>query len=252
MRITILQTDIKWAQPKANMVAASKLISENKGADLYVLPEMWTTGFIMEPDSIKEDIQTDQALEWMTQQAISNNCAICGSIAARTQENGYRNRQFFVRPDGTYSFYDKHHLFTYGGEHHSYTPGTKRVTVEYNGIRFLLLTCYDLRFPVWARNKNDYDAIIITANWPENRQNVWQILLRARAIENQCYVIGANRTGQDPNCKYIGRSAIIDAKGRTLAQSDTDKEQCVTADIDINSLDDFRKKFPVLKDRDIF
>lgn len=252
MRITILQTDIKWAQPEENMVAAGRLISEDKGADLYVLPEMWTTGFITKLVCGMDEKQADSALEWMREKAHGNCCAICGSIAVKTGQGEYRNRQYFVRPDGTYDYYDKRHLFAYGGEDKLYTAGDKRVVAEYMGIRFLLQTCYDLRFPVWMRNKNDYDAIIVTANWPENRQNVWQILLRARAIENQCYVIGANRTGKDPSCSYMGRSAIIDAKGRTLAQASTTGQQCVMANIDTGSLMKFRAKFPVLNDRDIF
>lgn len=252
MRIAILQTDIKWAQPYKNMAAAAELMAANKGADLYVLPEMWSTGFITEPEREAEALQTKATLEWMEDIARSNGCAVCGSIAMRTGQGEYRNRLYFVRPDGNSFHYDKRHLFGYGGECKHYTAGNERVIAEYGGMRFLLLTCYDLRFPVWARNKGDYDAMIVTANWPESRQNVWQILLRARAIENQCYVIGANRTGADPSCSYIGRSAIIDAKGATLAQAKAKKEQCVSAEISIGRLQSFRMKFPVLEDRDIF
>lgn len=252
MRITILQTDIEWAQPEKNMVAAGKFISGNDGTDLYVLPEMWTTGFVMEPECCVNDMNTRSTLEWMRGQAADNSCAICGSVAVKTGQNEYRNRQYFVRPDGTYDYYDKHHLFTYGGENALYTPGDKKVIAEYLGIRFLLQTCYDLRFPVWMRNRNDYDAIIVTANWPAKRQNVWHILLRARAIENQCYVIGVNRIGADVSCSYKGNSAIIDAKGHTMVQASTGRQQCITADIDIEGLHGFRTKFPVLDDRDIF
>lgn len=253
VRITILQTDIEWAQPEKNMAVAGKFISgnDNKTA-LYVLPEMWTTGFVMNPECCVNEVNTCATLEWIRGQASDNNCAICGSVAVKTGNKEYRNRQYFVRPDGTYEYYDKHHLFTYGGENISYTPGNKRIIAEYMGIRFLLQTCYDLRFPVWMRNRNDYDAIIVTANWPAKRQDVWQILLRARAIENQCYVIGANRIGTDPSCSYKGNSAIIDAKGRTMVQANADKQQSITADIDVNGLHGFRAKFPVLNDRDIF
>lgn len=161
-----------------------------------------------------------------------------------------RNRFYFVKPDGEFDYYDKRHLFTYGGENKHYAPGERRVVVEYKGIRFLLLTCYDLRFPVWARNRGDYDAIIITANWPESRQHVWDALTKARAIENQCYVIAANRTGCDPNCHYTGGSVIIDAKGHTVTQAKGQAAQTITADIDIEALHTFRCKFPVLDDRD--
>lgn len=252
MKITILQTDVKWAQPEDNQVVANKLISETPHSDLYILPEMWTTGFATSPEGIAEDTDSHNSLEWMQQMANENRCAICGSISVRTQQKQYRNRQYFVLPDGTFFHYDKHHLFSYGGEDKSYTAGTERVIAEYKGVRFLLQTCYDLRFPQWMRYKDDYDAIIIVANWPSSRQNAWQILLRARAIENQCYVIGANRVGQDKNSSYSGYSAIIDAKGQTLAQAQKGKEQTVTAEIDTDSLLRFRSKFPVLKDRDIF
>lgn len=161
-----------------------------------------------------------------------------------------RNRFYFVKPDGEFDYYDKRHMFTYGGENKHYAPGKRRVVVEYKGIRFLLLTCYDLRFPVWARNRGDYDAIIITANWPESRQHVWDALTKARAIENQCYVIAANRTGCDPNCHYTGGSVIIDAKGHTVTQAKGQAAQTITADIDIEALHTFRCKFPVLDDRD--
>ena len=179
-------------------------------------------------------------------------CAVCGSVAVCCTDGLIRNRMYFVLPDGKSYYYDKRHLFAYGGEDKHYVKGGRRVVAEYKGVRFLLQVCYDLRFPVWARNNDDYDAILFAANWPGSRQNVWQVLLRARAIENQCYVIGANRTGSDPLCRYVGRSAIVDAKGKTLAQAKGDAPQVVTADIDIGALNAFRKKFPVLADRDLF
>ena len=186
----------------------------------------------------------------MRRTAAIRQCAICGSLAALAADGTLRNRFYFVKPDGEFDYYDKRHLFTYGGENKHYAPGERRVVVEYKGIRFLLLTCYDLRFPVWARNRGDYDAIIITANWPESRQHVWDALTKARAIENQCYVIAANRTGCDPNCHYTGGSVIIDAKGHTVTQAKGQAAQTITADIDIEALHTFRCKFPVLDDRD--
>lgn len=186
----------------------------------------------------------------MRRTAAIRQCAICGSLAALAADGTLRNRFYFVKPDGEFDYYDKRHLFTYGGENKHYAPGERRVVVGYKGIRFLLLTCYDLRFPVWARNRGDYDAIIITANWPESRQHVWDALTKARAIENQCYVIAANRTGCDPNCHYTGGSVIIDAKGHTVTQAKGQAAQTITADIDIEALHTFRCKFPVLDDRD--
>lgn len=251
MKVTILQTDIKWVQPDKNMVAADKLISNSPDSDLYILPEMWATGFITEPEKDYDHIKYQEALRWMKEIAQNHRCAVCGSLSTRISQLQYRNRLYFIMPNGDYYYYDKHHLFTYGGENKCYTAGNERIVVKYNNIRFLLQTCYDLRFPVWMRYKEDYDAIIVVANWPQNRQNAWNILLKARAIENQCYVIGANRVGKDEKCQYNGNSAIISPQGFTLAEAN-DKEQAITAEIDLEQLNLYRHKFPVLPDRDIF
>ncbi len=252
MRVTILQTDIIWGEPKANHIAAESLMDANIGSDLYVLPEMWSTGFAISPKEIAKEELENSSLEWMTLQAQQRGCAISGSILSTTPSGECKNRHYFVMPDGSYRYYDKRHLFSYGCEGDEYSPGDKRVVVEYKGIRFLLLTCYDVRFPVWIRNTDDYDAIILVANWPESRQNAWHILLRARAIENQCYVIACNRVGQDDKCSYIGRSAIIDFIGKNIAQAKGSYAQALTADINMEDLITFRTKFPVHKDRDHF
>ena len=148
-------------------------------------------------------------------------------------------------------YYDKHHLFTYGGEHNHYTAGDKRVVVEWRGVRILLEICYDLRFPIWSRNRGDYDMIIYVASWPTPRVEAWKALLVARAIENQCYVAGVNRVGDDPNCTYCGGSSIIDPYGRHLAICADSCECEASAEIDMEALEAFREKFPVLKDADI-
>lgn len=201
VKVTIIQTDIKWDSIGDNIKSADTLLAGAPQSDVYVLPEMWATGFNVKPD---DSMFGDEPLEWMKHTAEKRQCAICGSLAVKTTGGTLHNRLYFVLPDGSYYFYDKHHLFTYGGENKHFTPGNKRVVAEYKGVKFLLLTCYDLRFPVWSRYRDDYDAIILIANWPASRQEVWNILIKARAIENQCYVIGANRTGQDPTCNYIG------------------------------------------------
>lgn len=252
MKVTILQTDIRWAQPKENQVVAERLISDAPQSDLYVLPEMWTTGFATNPEGIAEDLADESSLDWMKETAARHRCAVCGSISVRTPEGEYRNRHYFVLPDGAFYFYDKRHLFTFGGESEHYKAGEKRTVAVYKGVRFLLQTCYDLRFPMWQRNNEDYDVMVSVANWPDARQGVWDILLRARAIENQCYAIGANRVGNDVCCSYAGGSAVVDAKGNIIAKAEGNGEQCITADIDMESLNRFRAKFPVLKDRDIF
>ncbi len=250
MKITLLQTDIAWKKPEENEVNAERMILSAPGADLYVLPEMWSTGFIT--DTEPETEEHGRSLQWMKDMASQSHAALCGSLAVKEEDGNCYNRQFFVQPDGNVSTYDKHHLFKYGGEDRYYHTGNQRTVVSYQGFRFLLVTCYDLRFPVWSRYQEDYDAIICVANWPESRQDVWHILLRARAIENQCYVIGCNRVGDDPNCHYIGHSAIIDSRGRTLVEGQEEEALTLTAEIDKESLLAFRQKFRVLDDRDRF
>jgi len=249
MKVIILQTDIQWANPEANRKRAEEMMDTQRGADLYVLPEMFSTGFCTQPEGIAE--AEGKSLQWMQRQAKERNCAIAGSIATEEKEKHY-NRFYFVTPDGQARWYNKKHLFTYGGEDKHYTPGDERVVVSFRGVRFLLEVCYDLRFPVWSRNRGDYDAILYVASWPTPRVEAWKALLRARAIENQCYVVAVNRVGKDPYCEYCGGSAIIDPYGHTLAACTDGKEECAGALIDMRELEAFRKKFPVLDDADDF
>lgn len=248
LNITLLQTDISWSNPQDNAANVEKLIKANPGSDLYVLPEMWSTGFATEPEGIAEDDL--RSLNRMKQLAQSTGAALAGSIATKVGEGDFRNRFYFVKPDGTTEFYDKHHLFTYGGEHKRYTAGNRRTVVEYRGVRFLLLVCYDLRFPLWSRSAEDYDCILYVASWPTPRVEAWRTLLRARAIENQCYVAGVNRVGTDPACQYCGGTALIDPYGQTLAECERGKQCAISGEIDLEALNQFREKFPVLKDRD--
>ena len=250
MKIAILQFNIAWLQPTENLRRLDSFMKTKPVADVYMLPEMFSTGFVMQPKDIREDADSD-ALEWMKQQAWQSDSAICGSIALKDGEH-YFNRFCFVMPDGSVTEYDKRHLFTYSGEQQHYTPGSKRVTVTYQGVRMLLEVCYDLRFPVWSRNRHDYDIILYVANWPTSRIEVWNTLLRARAIENQCYVAGANRIGSDPASNYCGCSAIIDPYGNPIAECGREQEGWIVADIDMVKLNAFRKKFPVLEDSDEF
>lgn len=247
MNINILQTNIRWAEPEANRLVASRLMDCRPGADLWVLPEMWDTGFM----TADRPPTGSRSQEWMAEEARRRDCAICGSLAVDAGSGKMANRLCFAYPDGRMVYYDKHHLFGYGGEDRFYQPGRERVIVEYGGLRFLLAVCYDLRFPVWLRNRGDYDGMIVVANWPASRRRVWDILLQARALENQCYVVAANRTGDDPACHYTGGSCIIDAKGRLLA-SDKGGEEVVSAQISQEELAAFRQKFPVLGDADDF
>ena len=229
------------------------MLTAHPGADLYVLPEMWSTGFATEPQGIAHDEEGNPALQWMQLTAQAHQCAICGSLAVHLADGTYRNRHYFADGrQGTLSYYDKHHLFTYGHEDRDYTPGSEPTIVSYAGFRLLLLTCYDLRFPCWSRYAagREYDAIVIVANWPASRQSAWQLLTRARAIENQCYLIGVNRVGDDHYNHYLGASCVIDAYGKTLGQCRRDTVQTLTVDLDLPELQRRRGKFRVLDYRD--
>ena len=246
MKITLLQQDIVWANPEENQEAAYQAIKNAPKSDVYVLPEMWSTGFATEPEGIAE--KDRNSLNWMKQMAHRMDAAIAGSIA--TEEDGrFYNRFYFVTPDWKEVHYDKHHLFTYSGEDRHYAAGDSRVVVEWKGVRIRLTVCYDLRFPVFARNQEDYDCILYVASWPVPRIAVWRTLLQARAIENQCYVMGVNRIGSDPNCEYNGATTYVDAYGRST-ESTEGEVQILDVEIDMDKLSRFRQKFPVLKDRD--
>ena len=250
MEITLLQRDIIWADPEANMRKNESSFSAEKGSDLYVFPEMFSTGFCTEPENIAEPVPSI-TLEWMKKKALKCHCAVAGSIAV--VENGkYFNRFYFVFPDGHVTQYDKRHLFTFGNEHLKFSSGDKRVVITYKGVRILPQICYDLRFPVWSRNRGDYDMIIYVASWPKPRTNAWRQLLRARAIENQCYVAGVNRCGSDPCNEYEGGTVILDPYGNVMAECPDGEESRITAEIDMNMLNEIRKKFPVLDDADDF
>ncbi len=249
MIVTILQRDIKWADPQTNVERIAQAIDRNSGADLYVLPEMFSTGFCTSPEGIAEGIDGD-TLQWMIRKSAQIDAAIAGSVAVTDGEH-YFNRFYFVKPTGEVAWYDKKHLFTYGGEHQRFTAGSERVVVEWRGVRILLEICYDLRFPIWSRNRGDYDMILYVASWPTPRVAAWSALLVARAIENQCYVAGVNRVGDDPACNYCGGSAVIDPYGKTIASCADNTECEASAEINMEELEAFRRKFPVLNDADI-
>lgn len=249
MKVTILQRDIVWCAPETNLRRASEAIDRNPGADIYVLPEMFSTGFCTEPHGVAEG-ECGATLMWMQRKAAEVNAAIAGSVAVEVEGRFY-NRFYFVKPDGGVEYYDKKHLFTYGGEHLRFTAGAERKIVEFRGVRILLQVCYDLRFPIWARNRGDYDMILYVASWPTPRISAWSALLVARAIENQCYVAGVNRVGTDPTCEYNGASVVINPYGEVIAECATGKECEAFAEVDMVALNAFREKFPVLNDADI-
>ncbi len=261
MKLTLLQTDIVWANPVANRKAAEEMMLKADKSDVYILPEMFSTGFATQPEGIAEPEDND-TLRWMKLMADRLDAAVCGSVAVcETVEDAdivncksvncnFFNRFYFVKPGGETSVYDKKHLFTYGGEHLRFTAGEERCRVEWRGVKFNICICYDLRFPIWSRNtsENPYDVQIYVASWPESRRAAWDALLRARAIENQCYVAAVNRVGDDPSCHYNGGTCLIDAYGKTVTAAEDSQIQAVTAELNMEKLNAFREKFPVLKD----
>lgn len=256
MKIALVQTDIKWCEPQVNIAQVEALIATSDAADLYVLPEMWSTGFVIEAQDVSQTEEQSEALKWMVTTAAKRNCAISGSLVI-SEDGKYYNRHYFVTPNGIAAKYDKRHLFRLGGETKRFTAGSDRVVVEWQGVRFLLQTCYDLRFPVFARNRvvegrnYDYDAIIYIASFPTPRMAAWRALSAARAIENECYVIAVNRTGDDIYCNYSGGSTVIDSFGDIITVAGSE-EAVVLAAIDIDTLKDRRKRFPTLRDGDLF
>ena len=247
MKISIVQNNPVQGDPGSSLADLDRLIGQGCWADIYVLPEMFATGQYIDPSGVVQTMD-GQIVDWMVQKASYLNAAVCGSLPIK--ENGYTyNRLIFAKPDGTIDYYNKHHLFSYSGEAQNYTPGNDRVVIEFRGLRILLLICYDLRFPIFSRNRDDYDAVFYPANWPEKRILAWDTLLRARAIENQCYVIGVNRSGDDDFGFYPGHSAIITPYGETLIQTDAEP-QMTCANLDMEQLARFRAKFPVLQDAD--
>lgn len=250
MKVVLAQTDIVWADPESNREKARKVLASHPGADLVVFPEMFSTGFATKPQDIAEE-DPSATLEWMKASAAAFNTAIAGSVALH-KDGTFLNRFYFVKPDGEVTFYDKHHLFTYGGEPEFFTAGDRQVTVEWKGWKFRLVVCYDLRFPLWCRNNDGYDALICVASWPKPRRRNWDALLRARAIEDQCYVLGVNRTGADPACVYTGGTVIIDPYGEYISTCADECECECEAELELEPLQEFRKKFPVLLDADRF
>jgi predicted amidohydrolase len=254
LKITIIQSNLDWENIDKNLeMFSSKINSIVEPTDLIVLPEMFTTGFSMQPEKLA-DTMDGRTVQWMKKQATNKNCVITGSFIC--VENGnYYNRLIWMKPDGSFSVYDKRHLFSMANEHKHYTAGNKKMTEEINGWKICPLICYDLRFPVWSRNTNadKYDVLIYVANWPERRNHPWKTLLLARAIENQCYVVGVNRIGNDGNEIYhSGDSAVINFKGEIISKTPAHDESVETITLQHNDLEEFRTQFPVLNDADGF
>lgn len=252
LRVALIQPDTYWENPEANRSELEEMISSlDSDVDLIVLPEMFSTGFSMIPKKVAEPMNFTTH-RWMKQIGQRYNAAICGSFIIKEGQSFF-NRLLFVKPDGETVTYDKRHLFAYGGEDALYSRGSEKVIIEYKGWKICPLICYDLRFPVFSRNNQlEYDVLIYSANWPSKRENVWDTLLKARAIENQSYVIGLNRVGTDENkLEYNGQSMIIDPKGYELKKLGN-KPDIGISSLSKSSLVHFREKFPAHLDSDAF
>lgn len=254
IRITIIQSSLFWEDVNANLLHFdSKIESISEKTDIIVLPEMFTTGFTMNPKTLAEEHE-GKGLQWMIEKAKEVESVIVGSISVK-QNNNYYNRLYWVKPDGSYEHYDKRHLFRMGNEHEQYQAGKKQLIVEYKGWKICPLICYDLRFPVWSRNtqSNPYDILLYVANWPAVRSTQWSALLVSRAIENQCYLVGVNRVGKDGNgIEHSGNSVVLNAKGETMSTITPNQEGDETIELSFDELSMFRKAFPVLLDADSF
>lgn len=249
MIITTIQTDIIWENVSENLKSYQSKI-DNLKSDIIILPEMFTTGFTMNPEKLSEEM-SGETISWMKMNSERLNSVICGSIIVKENEK-YYNRFIWVEPSGEVKKYDKKHLFSFAGENENYTSGDSKLIIEYKGWKICPLICYDLRFPVWSRNIEDYDILIYVANWPNKRKHAWKTLLTARAIENQCYVVGVNRIGKDDNGnKYSGESCLINPIGETLYIS-SHIENIYTTNLEKNDLLKFRNQLPFLLDRDNF
>lgn len=251
MKIALIQSDIIWENPQVNRTHFEQQINAiSEEVDLIVLPEMFSTGFTMNPTEVAETIQGETVV-WMQSIAKLKNCAITGSLVIKEQANFY-NRMVFVFPSGELQTYNKRHLFSLAKEEAVFTPGKEKVIVDYKGWKICLQICYDLRFPVFARNVENYDVLLYVASWPKARINAWDILLKARAIENMCYVVGVNRIGSDANdYEYIGHSQGLDFLGNYLAQP-FEEENVKIITLDKNQMLETRSKLNFLEDRDRF
>lgn len=248
LTLGLVQYDIAWENPQENIKRIEHLLEKKSTFDLLVLPEMWSTGFTMQPEKVAEN-ENGPALQWMREQAQKRKTYICGSISIAEHQK-YYNRWYCVFPDGHTQHYDKKHLFSYGKENEHYTPGNKTMVFELKGWRIMPIICYDLRFPAWCRNKENYDLMLVAANWPSPRIHHWDAMIKARAIENQTYVAAVNRIGQDPSgLQYNGHSQVIDMNGQELAYSGVE-EGIEIVTLNKESLSNYRMQYPFLRDMD--
>lgn len=258
LTVTTIQTNLHWEDKAANLaMLEEKIIGIKEKTELVILPEMFSTGFSMKPEVLAETME-GETVRWMQRIAKEKKVILTGSLIIKeeNEETVYYNRLIWMLPNGRYGVYDKRHLFAYGEEDQHYTAGNKRLIASVKGWKINLMICYDLRFPVWARQTPgetpEYDLLIYVANWPDRRNHAWKTLLQARAIENQCYVVGVNRVGHDVNNNYhTGDTMIAGPLGEVLYHKQ-DQEDVFTMTLDKSALDALRNKLPFLKDADEF
>lgn len=253
LKTAIIQSNLVWENPEQNLQNFGEKIKKiSSEVDLIVLPEMFPTGFSMNAENLAEPVD-GPGLNWMKKTAAEKDAAVTGSVIVK-EDDQYFNRLFFVFPDGSFKKYDKRHTFTLAKEHETYASGKERLIVSFRGWKICPLVCYDLRFPVWSRNTEDYDVLIFVANWPSVRTHAWDTLLKARAIENLSYCIGVNRVGEDPNGNdYLGHSAVYDCLGKIISEDsqwENEFQQIIT--LEKEHLQETRNKLKFLQDRDHF
>ena len=250
LKVTAVQSELFWEDVDANLQKFEKLLTAlSQDTDVVILPEMFTTGFTMNNKELWEDMN-GQTVNWMKSIAKKGGFALCGSVIIKEGEDVF-NRMIWVTPDSELSYYDKRHLFSLAGEDKSYKAGSERIIFQYKGWKICPLICYDLRFPECSRNQEDYDLLIYVANWPDKRSNHWKALLKARAIENQCYTVGVNRVGSDDNGHtYSGDSSICKYDGTVLAEY-SNEEVIFSSILSLGDLHSYRENFPFLSDQEI-
>lgn len=256
-RIAIVQRDIAWSDWKTNVESIMALVKalacdiregRRPKVDMIIFSEMFMTGFVTDPKGVAD--RDGRNISFMIDIARELDAAVVGSVIVE-REREFRNRMYLITPDAEVLWYDKHHLFSIGGEAEKFTAGDQRTVIEWRGVRYLFQVCYDLRFPVWSRQRGDYDAIIYTALWPKVRREVWRTLLRARAMENQAYVFGVNRIGAEPTLEYAGDSMVVDYRGDVMVDCG-DEATVAIVDIDLEAQGAFKKRFDVSRDADNF
>lgn len=254
LKITLVQSELFWENPVKNLEKFDALLDNcSDCGDLIILPEMFSTGFSMNPSQFSTGRNPqDIPFAWMRKMAKKKEAAICGSLISKENSN-YYNRLYFVLPNGDFSTYDKRHLFSLAGEEKVYSHGKEKLILEYKGWKINPLICYDLRFPVWCRNDEEVDLLIFVANWPERRSDAWKTLMKARAIENMCYVAGVNRVGEDGNgISHSGDSSVFNQIGELVSNIPPNEESIRTFILNKKEMLDSRRRFGFLNDRDDF